>query len=305
MVQAQTDIVKRQKKDPLIEVSIIVPCYNDEQYIEDCLSSILSQTYGSFELFVINDGSTDKSLDLIKAVKDNRIVLMSYPNNKGVAYARNLALSKARGDYLFFTDSDCIVDKEWIRNGLEAIKGSDWLGLEGKTLYVSEDYEPTISDKLPGDVRNNQQYMTCNMVYKREAFDKAGGFDTKFIYHSDREFALRVLKFGNIAHSKTMKVIHQEKKWAIKTYLLSARRIEDRIMLIKYHGDQFALQLRVLMPLSLIKIIVPPLAVIRPILSGKVRTWNDLKLVPFIYSKLVYERFLIWKTALKKRILII
>jgi glycosyltransferase involved in cell wall biosynthesis len=289
----------------MIEVSVILPCYNDEKYIEDCISSILTQSYGSFELLVINDGSTDRSLELIKSIKDRRIILINNPRSKGVACARNMALSEAQGEYLFFTDSDCVVDKEWIQNGLNEMKKSNCLGLEGKTYYVSRNHELTLSDKRPGDVEKDQQYMTCNMVYKKEAFDKVGGFDHSFTYHSDREFAFRVLAHGKIAHTDTMLVIHREKRWTIKSYLLSARRIKDRVMLIKYHGDQFAMRSRILMPVNLIKILVPPLAIAKPIISGKVRTWNDLKLVPFIYFKLVYERLLIWKTALKKKIFII
>jgi len=289
----------------MIEVSVILPCYNDEKYIEDCISSILNQSYGSFELFVINDGSTDKSLELIKSIKDKRIILINNSRSNGVAYARNLALSRAQGEHIFFTDSDCVVDKEWIQNGLNEMKKSNCLGLEGRTYYVSRNHEQTLSDKRPGDVRQDQQYMTCNMAYKREAFDKAGGFDPSFTYHSDREFAFRVLAHGKITHADTMLVIHREKRWTIKSYLLSARRIKDRVMLIKYHNDHYSLRLNVLMPLSLVKILVPPLAIAKPIINGKVRTWNDLKLVPFIYFRLVYERLLIWKTALKKKIFII
>jgi glycosyltransferase involved in cell wall biosynthesis len=287
------------------EVSVILPCYNDEKYIEDCISSILNQSYSSFELFVVNDGSTDKSLELINSIKDKRIIIISNPNNNGAGYARNLALSKAQGEYLFFTDSDCIVDKEWIQNGLKEIKKSNCLGLEGKTYYVSRNHEATLSDNRPGDVDKDEQYMTCNMVYRSEIIKRVGGFSLSYFYHEDRELALRVLKYGKIAHCDIMRVTHREKKWTIRSYIRSAKRVTDRTLLFKYHNERLGLYGRILRPFNLIKIVVPPLAIIKPILTGKVKSWDDLKLVPFVYLKLIYERLLIWKSALKEEIFII
>src|SRR4030042_2195584 len=282
------------------EVSVILPCYNDEKYIEDCISSILNQSYGSFELFVVNDGSTDKSLELIKSIKDKRIILINSPNNSGAGYARNLALSKAQGEYLFFTDSDCIVDKEWVQNGLKEMKKSNCLGLEGKTYYVSRNHKVTLSDNRPGDVNKDEQYMTCNLVYRSVIINRMGGFSLGYFYHEDRELALRVLKYGKIGHCDSMKVTHREKKRTIRSFMRSAKRVTDRILLFKYYNERLGLYWRILRPLNLIKIAVPPLAILTPILTGKVKSWDDLKLVPFVYLRLIYERLLIWKTALKE-----
>jgi glycosyltransferase involved in cell wall biosynthesis len=289
----------------MIEVSVILPCYNNEKYIEDCLSSILNQSYSSFELFVVNDGSTDKSLELIKGIKDKRITLINNPNNKGAAYARNLALSQAQGEFLFFTDSDCVVDKEWVQNGLKEIKKSNCVGLEGKTYYVSRNRRVTLSDNRPGDVNKDKQYMTCNLVYRSEIINKVGGFNISYCYHEDRELALRVLKYGKIARCNAMEVTHREKRWTIRSFMTSTTRITDRILLFKYHNDRHELCWRILRPLNLIKIVVPPLAIIKLILTGKVKSWDDLKLVPFVYLRLIYERLLIWETALKEEIFII
>lgn len=93
------------KKYPL--VSIIVPVYNAEPYLTRCIQSILQQTYENIELILVNDGSTDRSLELCKAfaAEDQRIVLIDKPNS-GVSDSRNRGLSKARGKYVQFADSD-------------------------------------------------------------------------------------------------------------------------------------------------------------------------------------------------------
>ncbi len=92
-------------KDPV--VSIIVPIYNSEQYLPQCLDSILSQTYTDFELLLVDDGSKDRSGTICDeyAMKDLRIRVF-HKENGGVSAARNLALQEARGKYICFCDSD-------------------------------------------------------------------------------------------------------------------------------------------------------------------------------------------------------
>lgn len=88
-------------------ISIIVPVYNIEKYIENCIQSVLAQSYTDFELLLVNDGSGDSSPDLCRKweAKDARVRLLSKENG-GVSSARNFGLDHARGDYLFFLDGD-------------------------------------------------------------------------------------------------------------------------------------------------------------------------------------------------------
>lgn len=87
--------------------SIIVPLYNNEQYITECITSVTTQSYNDYELLVIDDGSTDASTTIVSelAERDSRIVLFSKPNG-GVASARNYGINRATGHYLIFLDSD-------------------------------------------------------------------------------------------------------------------------------------------------------------------------------------------------------
>ena len=88
-------------------ISIIVPVYNVEKYLERCLDSILSQTFSDFELILVNDGSTDHSLEICRsyAEKDERILLIDQ-ENRGLSAARNAGIAVAKGEYLGFVDSD-------------------------------------------------------------------------------------------------------------------------------------------------------------------------------------------------------
>ena len=88
-------------------VSVIVPVYNSDPYLEECLDSIVNQTYRSLEIVLVNDGSTDSSNEIMTgySMKDDRIVVISQPN-RGVSAARNAGLRVAQGEYILFVDSD-------------------------------------------------------------------------------------------------------------------------------------------------------------------------------------------------------
>ena len=92
-------------------VSVIIPAYNAGDYIIECIESIIRQTYANIEILVINDGSTDDTEKKVKKIQrdDNRIRLYSKENG-GVSSARNLGIEKSKGSYLFFVDSDDILD---------------------------------------------------------------------------------------------------------------------------------------------------------------------------------------------------
>lgn len=111
-------------KNPL--VSIIIPIYNTEKYIYECLNSLINQSYSHIEIIVVDDGSTDNSLCLLKELsdKDNRLKVFSQPS-QGVSAARNLALSKATGTYVMFVDADDWIDPHTIEKCLQAIGDAD------------------------------------------------------------------------------------------------------------------------------------------------------------------------------------
>lgn len=96
-------------------VSVIVPVYNCEKYIEECLDSILNNTYKNLEVIVVNDGSTDKSADIIKEYynpttsKFDKRVIYVWQNNRGLSAARNVGLTYAKGDWISFVDADDVL----------------------------------------------------------------------------------------------------------------------------------------------------------------------------------------------------
>lgn len=109
----------------MAKVSVIVPVYNSEKYLSRCVDSILNQTYSDFELILINDGSKDRSLDIIKKyeILDSRIKVVDNENN-GVSKTRNIGITLAKGEYIQFVDSDDFIDKDMLNYEVDMIEAN-------------------------------------------------------------------------------------------------------------------------------------------------------------------------------------
>ena len=96
------------------KISVIVPVYNTEQYLRQCLDSILCQTFSDFELILVDDASTDRSGVICDdySMKDKRVKIFHCGKNSGVSAARNLAIDHSTGEYLVFIDSDDFIDSK-------------------------------------------------------------------------------------------------------------------------------------------------------------------------------------------------
>ncbi|MBF6652357.1 hypothetical protein C3B47_05555 [Flavobacterium columnare] len=101
----------------MLMFSVIIPLYNKEDYIYNSLVSVINQTYTHFEIIIVNDGSTDKSLEIVKTINDSRIKIFEQ-TNKGVSSARNLGIKNTKGSLIAFLDADDI----WEKNHLEEIQ---------------------------------------------------------------------------------------------------------------------------------------------------------------------------------------
>jgi glycosyltransferase involved in cell wall biosynthesis len=107
-------------------LSIIVPVYNVEAYLEQCLDSILNQTYTEFEILLIDDGSPDRCGDICDEYADrNKRIRVIHAEHKGLATARNIGIKEARGDYLTFVDSDDWIEAVTLSAMMEAAFSAD------------------------------------------------------------------------------------------------------------------------------------------------------------------------------------
>ncbi len=167
-----------------IKVSVIIPTFNRGQLLVKCLKSLSEQTYphDQFEVIVVDDGSTDNTEDLLKEINKQFPFAFLYlkQRNSGPAMARNLGAQAAKGFVLAFTDSDCLVDSNWLQNAMQYFKTDCTLvGVEGATHSCN--YTETNSMILHQvENRSGTHYLTCNMFYRKEPFLNLGMFDVAF-----------------------------------------------------------------------------------------------------------------------------
>lgn len=101
-------MVKAIKETPRIDVSVVMPLYNSEVFVENSIRSVVRQSFQNWELIIVDDASTDNSVNIVKSLasQERRIKLIELPTNSGAAVCRNLAIKQARGRYIAFLDSD-------------------------------------------------------------------------------------------------------------------------------------------------------------------------------------------------------
>lgn len=167
------------------KISVIVPVYNAEQFLDKCISSIIDQTYNNLEIILINDGSTDNSLDICEkyADSDSRIILISKENG-GVSSARNKGLEIATGDYIGFIDSDDYISFDMYEKLLIATVKNDADIAECGYISTTSDYIVTSKHSLKEEVilrnyecsynylkQNNTTNFNWNKLYKKTIFE--------------------------------------------------------------------------------------------------------------------------------------
>ena len=186
--------------------SIIVPVYNVEQFLPQCIESISVQTMPDFELILVNDGSTDNSLAICNdyAKNDKRFVVINQ-ENKGVSMARNTGIEKARGEWLTFVDSDDWVDTDYLECFHLDVDDTDLIvqGLEYYDNRNGKFFKQIIVDDCIIEGKDAKQKVTDNNLlgsgypvakaFRRSLIEKGVRFNPLISYHEDHIFVLEAI----------------------------------------------------------------------------------------------------------------
>ncbi|MCD8390768.1 MAG: glycosyltransferase family 2 protein [Firmicutes bacterium] len=155
-----------------MKFSIIVPVYMSELYIENCISSILSQDFDDFELLIMDDGSTDKSISVCRRLidGDERAAVYTLPHS-GVSRARNLGISNARGDYILFVDSDDMLKTDCLSLLASEIGDFD-IYMFGYNFILSNGRVKTVLPKSTGKIPSEQALCYYSSGYTNAVWNK-------------------------------------------------------------------------------------------------------------------------------------
>ncbi len=180
-------------------ISVITPTYNRARFLPAAVASVLSQTFGDFELIIVDDGSEDNTPDVLKPFFADRRVRYVYQENQGQSHARNLALKQATGDFIAFLDSDDVWAPDKLEKQLAVFRANPEVDIvHGDEAIINEQgsvvslqnmrrYSGRITRYLLAD---NSVSITTALV-RRRCFDEMGGFDTSVGVADDYELWLR------------------------------------------------------------------------------------------------------------------
>ena len=199
------------------KVSVVIPAYNEEKYIEKTLQAVLAQDYPNFEVIVVDNGSTDRTSEIVKKYLNPKLKIVEEPSI-GITFARQRGLVESTGEIVAQLDADCIPEPWWISRGVNfLIKKDNAVSISGP--YVFYDY---------GKIRKNILFILSvifqnaynifgklfgfggfilggNTLIKIDLLKKSGGYDTKIkFYGEDTDVGNRISKFGKTYYSRKM-----------------------------------------------------------------------------------------------------
>ncbi|MBD0346999.1 MAG: glycosyltransferase [Coleofasciculus sp. Co-bin14] len=181
-------------------ISVIIPAYNAERTILETIASVQKQTFSDFELIVINDGSTDRTLELLNTIQDTRLKVFSYSNG-GLPTARNRGISHATGEFITFLDADDLWTPDKLELQLAALQQHPEAGVAYSwTHYMNEKGESFHAGKpvlYEGNVYANlliENFLDSgsNPLIRRQAIESVGEFDPTLKSCEDWEYWLRL-----------------------------------------------------------------------------------------------------------------
>ncbi len=172
-------------------ISVVVCAYQAERTIAACLESLRDCAYPSCEVIVVNDGSTDATSEIAHRYAGDRIRVIDQPN-RGLSAARNVGLAAARGEIVAYTDSDCVVDRDWLtylayklREGFVAVGGPNFPPPENALVPSAVAVAPGGPTHVLMDDDVAEHIPGCNMAFVKAKLEEIGGFDVAFTAAGD------------------------------------------------------------------------------------------------------------------------
>ncbi len=251
-------------------VSVIIPIYNEEEVIKDCLESLSEQTCKPLEIILVDDGSTDKTKEIIgkyssseehsdesrslidssrQARTLNNIIILNQ-NHLGPGPARNMGASKARGDILVFVDADMTFDKDFVKDLIRPIIDGKSIGTFSKNEMVKNAGDIwsvcwNINRNLPPDRMLSANYPNAAPVFRailKSEFDKVNGFDTTGEYTDDWSLGRKLGTKSTLAGKATyyhsnpssLPEIYKQARWIGKNEFISGSFPRKTRSLIQY-----------------------------------------------------------------------
>lgn len=181
-------------------ISVIMPVYNTDIYLESSIHSILAQTFQNFEFIIIDDASTDKSLKIIEQFEDNRIRIIKNNKNVGNYVCRNQGLNIAKGKYIAVMDSDDIAMPHRLEAQVKCLEDNKDVLAVGAQFYsdLVLSNKPREYEEIKVSLMRNNALLHSSLLIRREILQEVGGYDETFTFSSDYDLVCKIALCGKI-----------------------------------------------------------------------------------------------------------
>lgn len=204
-------------------VSVVVPTYNGQFYVNRAVQSVLKQTYKNIEVIIINDGSTDKTKEIIQQLKEknSRVSVLENEKNLGFVESLNRGVDYASGKYIARIDDDDVwIDEKKLKKQVDFLEKNSEYVLVGGGLITINNKEEEIIKYLPPeqdtDIRNIILLTNCfghsAVIFLKSVFEKVGGYDEKFGFFADWDLWLKMGKVGKIHNLQEFVISYLDKE---------------------------------------------------------------------------------------------
>jgi len=202
----------------MVKVSVVIPAYNQAEYLPSAIQSVLDQSLSDWELLIVDDGSKDATAEVVSDYQDTRIHYI-YQENKGLPGARNTGIRQASGEYLAFLDADDYYHREKLLRQAQHLDKNADIGLSyASRISVDQSGAPLRLRRAPDAISlalfiEGFPFTINDLLVRRTWLDQIGNFDESFILHSeDRDFYLRLIlagcQFGRVDQALSYRRVH-------------------------------------------------------------------------------------------------
>jgi glycosyltransferase involved in cell wall biosynthesis len=220
------------------KVSVIIPCYNQGQFVDEAIESVFAQSYRDFEVIVVNDGSTDPQTNLILESYNRRPVKIIHTANQGLACARNNGISEATGEYILPLDADDKLGSSYMEKAVSALDANSDFGI---VYCEAEFFGEKIGKwrlpeyKFPDILLSN--VIVCSGFYRKSDWQKVNGYNPNMIYgFEDHDFWLSLIELGKRVYRIPETLFYYRKRpGSMKESLSPERLVHSYEQLFKNH----------------------------------------------------------------------
>jgi glycosyltransferase involved in cell wall biosynthesis len=219
------------------KISVIIPCYNAEKFIEETLNSVFAQTECSFEIIAINDGSTDRTEGIIKTYKDSRLRLINQKNS-GVSVARNVGLKNSDGDFVIFFDADDLMSAQFLSARVNMLTQENIDFVSGPVskfvdkTHFENGYRGPSEKGLEEIILYVNNVVTCpsNIMFKKAFLEKSGiKFQEALSSTADRFFLIESFLKGKGRYFESIPPLLYRISRKSMSHSLTQKLVEDNI----------------------------------------------------------------------------